>query len=318
MLWASVAHVGNDAFAIPLTVLFMATLGRVVKLDRGLVALSLVLAAGLLTKAYFLAFVPLVLVLAVRSRKPLQLLAAPLLAASPWYVRNLVLYGSLSGTQESVQGIGVREALSAIPKMPWIEGAVNFAHWSLWTGDWSFLSFSQLTLNIQAALLCAALFLYVLQFRNWLQQDFWLLAGCLLFFAGLFYQTCVTWVQTRGASISPEPWYGQGIVVCLWILAFKGLDSGHLPGRILAIALSLLSTWIALVTYLWKLPPFYAGIARPRLAPLVDWWLTRSVHELRTVIIGPELVFFGALALFLLLLGTTVARSVFGLLPVAE
>jgi hypothetical protein len=318
MVWASVAHVGNDAFAVPLTVLFLAKLGRVVKRENGSRTLSLVLTLGLLTKAYFLAFVPLTIALAIWKRKPVQMLLLPLLAALPWYARNVVLYGSVSGTQESAQGIGLREVLSAIPRMPWLQGAVDFIHWSLWTGDWSFLSFSQLTLNLQAALLFGALLFYAARWRDRGEHDFWLLAGCLLFFFGLAYQTCATWVQTHGASTSPEPWYGQGIIVCLWICAFKGLDSGHLPGRVLAIALTLMSSWIAILTYFWKLPPFYAGLIRPKFAELAVWWPTNSVHALETVILGPEVLFYLCLMMFPLLLIAMLARSIAGLWPLAE
>lgn len=57
MLWASVAHVENDWLSIPLSMLFFALLGRVVSQNRTrqILAFSAVLAAGLLTKAYFLA-----------------------------------------------------------------------------------------------------------------------------------------------------------------------------------------------------------------------------------------------------------------------
>lgn len=34
-----------------------------------------------------------------------------LLLAAPWYARNVFLYGSLSGTQETVAGVGVARAL---------------------------------------------------------------------------------------------------------------------------------------------------------------------------------------------------------------
>ena len=65
---------------------------------------AVVLAAGLLTKAYFLAFVPLLIGVCVwRMRWKDLAIASVILCglAGPWYARNLVRYGVFTGTQES-------------------------------------------------------------------------------------------------------------------------------------------------------------------------------------------------------------------------
>ena len=78
----------------------------------------MVLAAGLLTKSYFLVFVPLYLFAAMawyrKGTMPalglVTLLAIPLVLAGPWYVRNLTLYGNLSGHLGETNGSSVTSA----------------------------------------------------------------------------------------------------------------------------------------------------------------------------------------------------------------
>src|SRR6185437_11878636 len=157
MLWASVAHVGNDLLAVPLTICFLAWMAVSVQKSgaRYLVLLAFLLAIGLLVKAYFLAFVPVFVALAgyqaIRKRHDWQTVGTAIaivaVVAGPWYARNLLLYGSLSGTQQSVAGIGVAQAFNALGHIHWIASAINFARWSVWTGSWSFLSFSKQTLD---------------------------------------------------------------------------------------------------------------------------------------------------------------------------
>ncbi|MBV8812401.1 MAG: glycosyltransferase family 39 protein, partial [Acidobacteriaceae bacterium] len=175
MLWASVAHVGNDSLAVPLTVWFLTWLLVAAQkpTTRNVLILAGILAVGLLTKAYFLAFAPVTAILILQlfiQRKTsggLALAAAALvlLVAGPWYARNLFLYRSLSGTQQSVAGIGPMQAVMAVPRINWPASILRFAHWSLWTGNWSFVSFSKATLDLELILLLTAAFLYVAGWR---------------------------------------------------------------------------------------------------------------------------------------------------------
>src|ERR1019366_3755316 len=71
---------------------------------RRLISLGAVLGLGLLAKAYFLAAIPPVAVLLLwKCRRPRALLVplVTLAIAGWWYVRNLVVTGTLSGMQES-------------------------------------------------------------------------------------------------------------------------------------------------------------------------------------------------------------------------
>lgn len=313
MLWASMAHVGNDALAIPLFVYFVALLGRFERAPDGrtLLLLSIVLTAGLLTKAYFLAFVPVFFLLLlskwVRKQIPegrLVIAAAIVLFfAGPWYARNSYLYGSVSGTQESMHGIGIVQAISAFPKINWISNALNVARWSLWTGDWSFLSFSKPTLTIEVLLILAGLVFYAVRLRTALRHESWILAACGCFLLGLAYQSCVTWVSSNGASEFAEPWYAQGLVVCIWMLAFKGFSNAGTAGRLLAGASVVLSVWIAVVTYVMKLPLFYGiGESRSSIRNITAFWSGHPFENLSTVMLGPVWLSCISLGAFLCLL----------------
>ena len=316
-LWASIAHVGNDALAIPLTVLFLGSLVRIAKLQQRkpgeFVFLSGVLAAGLVTKAYFIAFVPVfgALFASKRIRRTLTIptaatsVALPILIAGPWYARNLMLYRSLSGSQESVSGVGFAQAISAIPKINWVSSALSFSRWSLWTGDWSFISFSKPTLSIELLLIAVGLAIYLRRCRGIAANEHWLGAACLCFLLGLIYQTCVTFVSSNGASKFPEPWYAQGVVVCIWVLAFKGFQSGGRPGRLLAGLSCALSAWVGLMTYVSKLPLFYGtGSSRSTMHNILAFWGSTPGKLLAPTILGPLWVFYSALLLFVSLVVT--------------
>lgn len=104
MTWATVAHVGNDWLAVPVAVWILVALNRV---DRGPVAAAGWLAAGLLTKAYCLAFAPLLIGVWVWRRRWRDLaIGAGIVGgiAGPWYVRNLILLCTEPDSPRSANG----------------------------------------------------------------------------------------------------------------------------------------------------------------------------------------------------------------------
>lgn len=305
MLWATVAHIGNDALAVPLTLLFLLWLELAVKTKsrRDLLILAAILSAGLLTKAYFLAFVPVFIACIVVIRRAITAALIPALTAGPWYLHNHFLYGSFSGTQQSVAGIGFWQALAVVPRIPWMSSTLAFLHWSLWTGNWSFLAFSKATLNIELILIGAALGLYFSRFRRFVAIEWWGLAGCACFVGALIYQTCVTYIHTRGISLFAEPWYWQGVVCFLWVLAFRGCAQSRLPGRILAMATVLISAWITIITYVAKLFPLYgSGFQRATIGRVWAWWINHPTEDLSTITLAPPQVLYVLLGALLLIL----------------
>ncbi len=314
MLWASVAHVGNDTLAVPLTLCFITWLAAVATRNqpRDLLILATIFSAGLLTKAYFLAFIPvfagMVFLQAARRHARWRIatlaLLIPIVVCGPWYVRNLLVYGSLSGTQQGMAGVGPAQAIAALPHVPWLKSAPNFLRWSLWTGNWSFLSFSQATLNAELILLAFALLLYGYRYSKISSAERWVVGGCACLVAGLVYQTCVTWASSNGESTFAEPWYWQGVIPCVWVLSFLGLQRAAPAGRICGTVLCLLSAWIAAVTYVAKLLPGYAsGFGRSTVRSVVEWWVSDAARrDLQTVALAPTGVVYTALVVFLLLL----------------
>ncbi len=314
MLWASVAHVGNDWLAVPLTLCFLTWLAAAGARyqRRDVLFLAVIFAAGLLTKAYFLAFTPAFAAVIFwhgarahfRWRTATLALAIPIVLAGPWYGRNMFVSGSFIGTQQAIAGVGPMQAIAALPHVPWLTSVPNFLRWSLWTGNWSFVSFSQATLNAELALLCFALLLYAYRYPRISAPERWVLVGCACLIAGLTYQTCVTWASSHGESTFAEPWYWQGIIPCFWVLSFLGLQRSALSGRIGATLLCLLSAWIAALTYVAKMLPGYAsGFGRGTLRGVADWWLSDTTRQdLQTVSLAPSAVVYAALATFLLLL----------------
>jgi hypothetical protein len=116
MIWATMAHVANDWLAVPLTVWLLVTTIDYARCPnvRRAASISIVLSLGLLTKAYFLAFIPLMAICAVR-RKWLDLgvsLVLLLGLAGPWYVRNLERYNTISGMQEVRDGVNPADAIT--------------------------------------------------------------------------------------------------------------------------------------------------------------------------------------------------------------
>ena len=116
MVWATLAHVGNDWLAVPIAVWTLVALNLLGSSPsrRTAAVAAVLLAAGLLTKSYFLALVPLLVALCALRRRWRELAIASVILcglAGPWYARNLVRYGVLTGTQESRAGVDVPAVL---------------------------------------------------------------------------------------------------------------------------------------------------------------------------------------------------------------
>lgn len=316
MLWAAIAHVGNDVLAIPLTVWFFSQLAATVKqtTGRNVLILGAALGLGLITKAYFLAFAPVFLALlvfalvrrAIRISEAFAAVAILFVLAGPWYWHNVALYRSISGTQQSVAGIGLPQAIQALPRIHWVGSIVDFSHWSLWTGNYSFLSFSKITLDIEIWLLLAAMAAYWVLWQQIRRVELWLWVACGCFALSLIYQTCVTWIESHGLSRFAEPWYAQGVIVCVWALCFVGLARWRPGGRWIAVALVLISAWIAAMTYSAKLLPYYAGgITRGSMGILWKWWASNPLQEIASVTMVPAAAIYCLLGAFYLLLLTS-------------
>jgi hypothetical protein len=308
MVWATLAHVGNDWLAVPLAIwalvalnLFAASPNR-----RNAAIAAGVLATGLLTKAYFLAFAPLIVGLCVLQKRWRELASASVILAAlagPWYARNLVRYGVVTGTQESRAGIGLSAALRAAPSMNWLAAIGPGIRASLWTGNNTFVTFSANTLNLMIGAILAALLMWAASRHarvEWIAVSY-----CALFVLALGFAAIASHIFTRGAASAPSPWYAQVLVAPVLGLALLGASRRPKPGRFAAAMLVLVFGYVLCATYAVKLIPLYGGYeGRTSLAGVAtlygrQWRMLAA--NLDTVSLAPPPVIFVLAALAIVL-----------------
>jgi hypothetical protein len=284
MLYATIAHVANDWLAIGLSALFLAALAKFVRKPdrRSGLATAAWLAAGLLTKAYFLVFGLLALAAAAsliwrRHTRVKPALAGAMLVlalAGPWYTRNLVLYGNLSGTHEEFDGIGIRQALTAAPRINWVATTGFLARSSLWTGNNSGTSFSRSTLNIVLALLLVALAAWGLRGREIQPAERIVFAAVVLFSIAVAYASCASFADKNGDVPGASPWYAQVLLMPVMALAYLGMSRWKRFGPVLAACTSAIWTWVLIATWAVKLFPMYSGggAAPMRVHDVWNWY----------------------------------------------
>ncbi len=287
MFWATVAHVCNDWLAIPLavwTLVWAMRYHREPSLPNAL-RLAVVLALGLLTKAYFLVFVPLYLVAIfvwfrrgpLPPRRLAALLAIPAILAGPWYIRNLSLYGNLSGRLEESSGVTMGAALRSLASIPWLKSFPFMARGAFWMGNASFTDFSVSTMNALLLALVIALLLYCRTARREPppRVGAFLWTPVVLFGAAMIYVTGSAYTFTKGSIAVASPWYLQAVMTPLLSVALLGCRRSGRVGRYLATATLLLWGYILAATYIAKLFPLYGGFAggRSTLRDIAHWYI---------------------------------------------
>ncbi len=308
MTWATIAHVGNDSLAVPIAVWALVALNILGKSPgrRAAAVAAVALATGLLTKAYFLAFVPLLVGLCVVRRRWHELAIASVIIcglAGPWYARNLVRYGVLAGTQEARAGIDLPTVLRVAPTVDWPAVIWSSVRVSLWTGNNSFSTFSANTLNLMTVTSLAALLLWVASRHA--SAEWITLSYCVLFVLALGYAAIVSHIYTHGAANGPSPWYAQVLLAPLLGLALLGAGRWPRLGRFVAAFLVLEFGYMLVATYAVKLIPLYGGYGgRTSLvgvATLYSHRLRMLATNLNTVALAPAAVIFALAGVAMLL-----------------
>src|ERR1035438_10508343 len=186
-----IARVSNEYLAVVLfSLLLWLSVGELTR--RRLISLGAVLGLGLLAKAYFLAAIPPVAVLLLWKCRRARALLVPLVTlaiAGWWYVRNLVVTGTLSGMQESAMqpaaalGAHLGAQLNQATRVPWLAtiDSILFSH--LWLGAWS-------TLTV----------------RSWMYHLFYLLIA--LAMLGLAFRISTSAIRILGGFVLAF-WLGQ-------------------------------------------------------------------------------------------------------------
>jgi len=303
MIWATVAHVANDWLAVPLALWFL-----VLTIDlhehgtmRRAIACTAVLTLGLLTKAYFLAFIPLLAAVFLVRRRYREALGAGVIlivAAGPCYYRNLARYGTISGMQELRMGVHPADALRAIHPGKVIPVIDIYLRQALWTGNNLFRSFSIMTLRL-IILTCLAGLLFWIASKH--KQREWIIVGYISLFAiALGYDAAINFVTSSGETMSPGAWYTQVLLTPMLALVFLGASRWRRIGLAIATTVTLLFGYVIVVTYWGKLIPMYSGIDdRMTLKLLVETYrhAPRLFAALGEVSLGPAGVIFAGAAL---------------------
>lgn len=295
MLWATVAHVANDWLALPLAVWLLVITIRCWRRPGVKVAacFGCLLAAGLLTKAYFLALVPLggVFIVTKGRLREFWIAAAIVMgAAGPWYVRNVLRYGSVTGMQESRVGIGVMSVIGSAGKLNWPAVIVAGARSSLWTGNNSFTAFSGSTEAVVITACAIALVLWMRGRHN--AAEAITVVFCCLFLAALGYDSVVAFISSAGTARGPSPWYSQILLAPMLGLALLGCSRAAALGKAIAMVLVSVSAYMLTATYLFKLIPYYAGYAgRTTLRGLVIAY--SDIGKLNEIALAPAWLLIG-------------------------
>ncbi|MBV9769646.1 MAG: hypothetical protein JOZ32_08755 [Bryobacterales bacterium] len=268
MMWATLAHVANDWLAVPIALWTLVALIALASNPSGRTAslASLCLAAGLLTKAYFLALIPLLIGMCALRKRWRELAIVSLILcglASPWYLRNIVKYGVLTGTQEARAGIGLTAVLRNAPAIHWPSVIWSSVRTALWTGNNTFSTFSANTLSFMMGALTVALLLWATsrqaRRKRISDAESFTIWYCVLFALALGYAAVVSHIYSHGAAEGPSPWYAQVLLGPLLGLAFLGVSRRRRIGRFVAAVLVLVFGYVLAATYAVKLIPLYGG-----------------------------------------------------------
>lgn len=291
MIWAAMAHVANDWLAIPLGTWLLVGMVRYSREPGTRLKAACPLALGLLTKAYFVVFVPLALGLCVAKKRwrDLGVVAGiPLIVAGPWYARNLLRYGALISNTQTRAGVGIAAVIHAAPGLPWARMAWASVRSALWTGNNTFEAFSVTTVGAIAAVWLVALMLWArtkLASAEWISGLF-----CALFIAALGYDAAIESIYAHTVA-GAEPWYSQLIAAPMIGLAFLGCMRWKRPGRAVAVSLTGLLGYVLIATYVLKLIPLYGGFAgRASAGSVVSLYSTRLpslIDNLNLVALAP-------------------------------
>ena len=290
MFLACCGHVANDAIAIPLFVWLFFEAER-----RSRLAVVL-LAAGLLTKAYFLALVPVVV---WRLRAQWRWFFAAGILPACWYGRNLWLYGNLSGMQEQTSPLAAGGLLRAALHLPWGASLGETFRGALWLGNNSFLQWSVWQANLVITGLLAAL--YVALRRNSVRRNGLIWLRRLLHWPRWPTRRSRPSSTPRAPASPPAPGTRRRSG-CLSILV---IFAGETPRRVLTCFVALWTYWFV-ATFWLRLIPWYAGVMDgPTNVVNLRRWYGASFGHVRHEIGDPVLIL--ALAASLLAIVTAVS-----------
>jgi hypothetical protein len=258
-------RVSNESLTIVLATALLVLLGR-----RSAVGAGVVLAAGLLTKAYFLALALAVgLLLGPSWRRSWPALAIPLGAAGGLYWANYAATGSLTGEQNYAGATGLAgwELVRTMRAVDWRNAIDSAFQTHLWVGNWSFLlvrSWMYHVMGVIYVLAGGGLVRLVYQRGGlpprWLLGTALLFGGC--FLVGMFHHVLVIYA-VHGQSATTG-WYINCLAVAEAALLARGLVAWGVPVRSVFVGLTVMLAALELFGTHFYLIPFYAGFTEHR------------------------------------------------------
>ena len=259
MFYGAIAHVSNDWLAIPLTTWFILALVQFQQAQgyRKALLVGCFLAAGLLTKAYFLFWFLFAVCIVTISAKS-------------------------SGAFRQLFVMLIHSAFLAFMALHWWKVLTSGARGAIWTGNNSFLSFSAITLNIILLLILLSMVLWALDTSTRSCSKGELLTGlsCLSFLPVLAYSCAVLFAFSGNSASYIAPWYTQAIAAPVACLTASGFYHHGRPGRYLGAVLCISFSYLSWATYILKLVPLYAGYPRSgaSLRMLCRWYLDKQTQ----------------------------------------
>jgi len=225
-LMIDIARIGNESLAIALASFLILLLLRPRASEprpQEAISLGLALGLGLLTKAYFLAFIPLII-----FRRRINSLILAIAIAGWWYLRNFRLTGTWTGEIMDVAAtkMGWTAKLGGVGKVQWLR-VLDVALWThIWTGAWSFFTLRswmyrvfELVFAMIAIMVIYAVFRRPLgRFKGKLGL---LISLEALFAVGIAYQTLSIFLA-KNISFAPG-WYFYALVVAEALLIASGM-----------------------------------------------------------------------------------------------
>ncbi|HWQ56286.1 MAG TPA: hypothetical protein VN442_21545 [Bryobacteraceae bacterium] len=289
-LFINVCRVGNESLSIVLISAVILLSLRVLRSDARIRDWAIwggLLGAALLTKAYALAFLPLLpLVAGLRIRKNSStvratvlgcLLACGLVAliAGWWYWRSWITTGTLSGEQLDVASarFTLMEKVRAISMLGWCTVIDSAAFSHIWVGGWSFLvvrSWMYRVFEIAAVLAIVGILVTAARtVRHAIRTGVLGLSGDRLVILvstytlaclALAYHSLVTFLVTQTSTALG--WYLYSVVVAEVILVASGMSAlfgGPWARRGLAV-LCVVAAALDLYTVHFISTPYYSGL----------------------------------------------------------
>lgn len=224
-LMIDIARIGNESLGVGLgsILIWLLLRSNVVQASTRAVALGVALGLGLLTKAYFLIFIPILIL-----RRRIYSLLIAIAIAGWWYWRNLRLTGTWTGEIMDVAAtkLGWYAKLAAVGHVHWIR-VLDVAMWThIWTGGWSFFTLRSWMYRVFELIfaIVAIAIVSALARRPWARckHKLAMLALLELLFAAAIAYQALSIFMAKNIFFAPG-WYFYALVVAEALLLASGV-----------------------------------------------------------------------------------------------